>query len=217
MTDIQQKIFSIRSDYAGKPLDEGEVDRDPMKQFECWMKEAVDSNLQDPNAMVLSTATPGGKPSARVVLLRGFSEKGFAFYTNYNSRKGMELLENPHACLSFFWPEIARQVKIEGLVTKLASEESEAYFRSRPKDHQLGAWASMQSKVIGGRDEIERQMSELEIKYKDQEVPRPHYWGGFSLLPELFEFWQGRMSRLHDRIQYSGYKNGEWLIERLSP
>lgn len=217
MSDIQQYIATVRKDYASQSLDEQHIDKNHIKQFEKWFDEAVKAEVPEPNAMTLATATANGKPSTRIVLLRGFDEKGFVFYTNYSSKKGMELIKNPYASLNFFWHEIERQVRIEGKIEKVSPKQSDEYFASRPKGSQLGAWASTQSRVIKNREELEAKMLELEIKYKTKTVPRPPYWGGFCLSPTLIEFWQGRPNRLHDRIQYELQQNGKWIIQRLAP
>ncbi|MGZ4157390.1 MAG: pyridoxamine 5'-phosphate oxidase, partial [Bacteroidia bacterium] len=185
-------------------------------QFEKWFKEAVDSKVHEPNAMTVATATIDGKPSARILLLRNFSEKGFVFYTNYTSRKGEEILENPNCALLFFWPELERQVRIEGVLKKQTAEESDKYFNTRPRTSKLGAWTSEQSKVIANRKVLDEEYAKLSQKYPDEAVPRPPYWGGYILKPEAIEFWQGRPSRLHDRILYT-FENNKWKIERLAP
>jgi pyridoxamine 5'-phosphate oxidase len=182
-----------------------------------WYEQALAAIPILPNAMTLATATRGGVPSARVVLMKDFDDDGFVFYTNYVSRKSRELDENPVAALSFYWAELERQVRITGRVTKTAREESEVYFRTRPRDSQLGAWASEQSAVISSREILEENMERLVKQYEGREVPLPSYWGGYRLVPDIIEFWQGRASRLHDRLRYTRQSNGEWLIERLSP
>ncbi|MEK6300717.1 MAG: pyridoxamine 5'-phosphate oxidase [Acidobacteriota bacterium] len=198
-------------------LNEGEVDPNPIVQFARWFAEAEAAVPILPNAMTLATATPGGVPSARVVLLKSFDEHGFVFYTNYESDKGRELDENPAAALVFYWAEMARQVRISGRVTRTSREESEAYFQTRPLDSQLGALASRQSEVIGSRDVLESKMEELLKRYQNNAVPLPSFWGGYRLAPATIEFWQGRPSRLHDRLRYTKRSDGKWLIERLSP
>lgn len=198
-------------------LSEADVDRDPIKQFARWFADANAAGLKLPNAMTLATATPDGLPSARVVLLKEFDADGFVFYTNYDSQKGRELELNPRAALCFYWTELDRQVRITGSVTKTSREESEAYFHTRPVDSQLGAWASRQSAVIAGRDVLEERMRELVREYEGGEVPLPPYWGGYRLAPDVIEFWQNRLSRLHDRLRYARQADGAWLIERLSP
>lgn len=199
------------------PLDETSVDPNPFKQFAEWFKqaEAVVSIL--PNAMTLATVAKDGVPSARVVLLKDFDEQGFVFYTNYESQKGKELEQNAIAALCFYWAELARQVRITGTTTRTSREESEAYFHTRPIDSQLGAWASNQSEVISGRDVLEQRMDELVREYEGKRIPLPPYWGGYRVAPFMFEFWQNRPSRLHDRIRYRLAPGGKWIIERLAP
>ena len=198
-------------------LNEASVDPDPIKQFARWFGDATAAGLKLPNAMTLATATPDGGPSARVVLLKGFDADGFVFYTNYESQKGRELEANPRAALCFYWSGLDRQVRISGSVTKTTQEESEAYFHTRPVDSQLGAWASNQSAVIASRAALEEKMRQLMREYEGGEVPLPPYWGGYRLAPDVIEFWQSRLSRLHDRLRYRRQANGDWLIERLSP
>jgi pyridoxamine 5'-phosphate oxidase len=198
-------------------LDETTIDPDPIKQFAMWFADAAAAGLKLPNAMTLATATPDGRPSARVVLLKEFDAEGFVFYTNYDSQKGRELEANPRAALCFYWPELDRQVRISGTVIKITREESAAYFHTRPIDSQLGAWASNQSAVIAGRDVLEERMRQLVREYEGGEVPLPPYWGGYRLAPEVIEFWQNRLSRLHDRLRYTRQAGSGWLIERLSP
>lgn len=211
-------IAQLRLQYTQGCLDETSVDRDPLRQFRSWLEQALSAGLREPNAMTLATATPDGIPSARIVLLRGFDERGFVFYTNYSSRKGSELAANPRAALVFYWAELERQVRIEGSIERVTAEESDAYFRTRPRGHQLGAWVSEQSRVIAGRDELERELSEIEIRFSGQEVPRPLHWGGYRVLPSVIEFWQGRPNRLHDRLRYRRLAESDgWALERLAP
>jgi len=198
-------------------LNEEEVDPNPFKQFEKWFRQAEAAVPILPNAMTLATATKEGVPSTRVVLLKDFDEQGFVFYTNYQSQKGAELDENPIAALSFYWPQPARQVRITGTATRTSRSESEAYFHTRPLDSQLGAWASNQSEVISSRDVLERRMEDLLKEYEGKVIPLPPYWGGYRVAPFLFEFWQNRASRLHDRLRYKLGIAGEWVIERLAP
>lgn len=198
-------------------LDESDVDPNPIRQFQRWFAEAEAAVPILPNSMTLATATADGVPSARIVLLKSFDEQGFVFYTNYESQKGKELAENPMAALVFYWPELARQVRITGRVTRTSSEESEAYFHTRPLDSQLGALASRQSEVISNRDVLEARMDELIKLHQDKPVPLPPFWGGYRLAPVRIEFWQSRPSRLHDRLSYTKLNDGKWLIERLSP
>jgi pyridoxamine 5'-phosphate oxidase len=198
-------------------LDEADVDPDPYKQFDEWLRRALDEQPGEPNAMTLATSTRDGGPSARMVLLRGFDERGFVFYTNYESRKGRELDENPRAALVFYWGVLQRQVCITGRVTRTSEQESTSYFERRPVGHRLSAWASQQSRIISARAELEERMRALERQYGQSHVPRPPYWGGFRVVPDSIEFWQGRPDRLHDRLRYTSDDDGRWTIERLSP
>jgi pyridoxamine 5'-phosphate oxidase len=216
-TTDMSAIAALRREYMAQGLVESEVDPDPFRQFQRWFAAALAANLFEPNAMALATATPDGHPSARMVLLKGFDHRGFVWYTNYESRKGGELAVNPQAALVFFWVDLARQVRIEGLVTLVASEESDAYFQSRPRGSQIGAAASHQSQTLPSREPLERRAAELEAEYEGQPIPRPPTWGGYRLAPRVIEFWQGRPNRLHDRLRYRRLDDGRWLIERLSP
>ncbi|MEN3335711.1 MAG: pyridoxamine 5-phosphate oxidase [Blastocatellia bacterium] len=198
-------------------LSEASADPDPIKQFDRWFADAVAAGLKLPNAMTLATAAPDAVPSARVVLLKDFDERGFVFYTNYDSQKGRELEVNPSAALCFYWPALDRQVRISGSVMKTTREESAGYFHTRPVDSQLGAWASSQSAVISSREVLEEKMRQLVREYEGGEVPLPPCWGGYRLAPAVIEFWQNRLSRLHDRLRYTRQPGGGWLIERLSP
>lgn len=210
-------IADIRRDYSLKTLLETEVADNPFLQFGDWWQQAIESEIDEVNAMTLATASLEAVPSARIVLLKGYDEKGFVFYTNYESIKGQELAENPRACLLFFWKELERQVRIIGLVEKVSEEESNEYFLSRPTGSQVGAWASPQSHVIENRSWLENRVKELAEKFKTEQLTRPPHWGGYRVKPVIIEFWQGRSSRLHDRIQYSLQENGSWKIERLAP
>jgi len=213
---MSPSIGNIRRDYTLARLDEASVDPDPLIEFARWFEEALKAEARDPNAMTLATANAAGVPSARIVLLKGFDGRGFVFFTDYRSRKGAELAENPRAALVFYWPELERQVRITGGTAPVERQESETYFRSRPRASRLGAWISHQSQVIAGRQELDDRVPEMERRYPGDDVPLPAYWGGFRLRPESIEFWQGRASRLHDRIRYVR-KGDSWRIERLSP
>jgi pyridoxamine 5'-phosphate oxidase len=197
-------------------LDEKTIDRDPIKQFQRWFDEAKAANLPLPEAMTLATATPDGKPSARMVLLKHVDEDGFVFFTNYESAKAEQLDANPYAALVFYWSRLDRQVRVEGSVIRTSAEESRDYFKTRPRESQIGAWASAQSKVISGREALERRAQEFEDLYRDREVDCPEYWGGYRLKPERIEFWKSRVGRLHDRILYER-DSGGWVINRLAP
>jgi pyridoxamine 5'-phosphate oxidase len=210
-------IADIRKNYSQKKLTEKKAEQNPMKQFAKWWKQAVDSKIEEVNAMTLATASSDGMPSARIVLLKGVEENGFIFFTNYESYKGKQLAENPKACLVFFWKELERQVRITGLIEKISAASSDVYFYSRPVASQVGAIASPQSQVIESRDWLDTHYKELKKKLKDKTILRPEHWGGYIVKPVIIEFWQGRPSRLHDRLQYSLEDNGEWKIERLAP
>ena len=210
------KLADLRLDYSLQSLDITDVAADPFQQFEKWLDDALKSQLLEPNAMILATATPDARPSARVVLLKGMGTEGFYFYTNYDSRKGAELAANPQAALCFNWLDLQRQVRIEGLVKKTSAAQSDAYFQTRPLKSQIGALASPQSQVIPNRGFLEENFLKVESNTEGS-LERPAHWGGYVLEPTLIEFWQGRRSRLHDRIQYSKMENGDWKIERLAP
>ena len=209
-------ISSIRKDYQLQSLSESDVKQDPIGQFGKWWEEAIASSIDEVNAMTLSTVTAEGKPSARIVLLKGFDERGFVFFTNYESNKGVQLTANPFASLVFFWKELERQVRIEGICEKVSEQESDDYFHSRPIGSQLGACASPQSRVIESRRVIENNLEKLQDQYREMEIPRPAHWGGYRVVPQAIEFWQGRSSRLHDRIKYTK-ENQSWKIVRLAP
>jgi pyridoxamine 5'-phosphate oxidase len=213
---MSQEIRDIRKDYKLKSLLEDDVLADPLNQFSVWWNEAVNSKIEEVNAMTLATATPNGLPSARIVLLKGFTKEGFMFFTNYLSRKGTELAKNPHSALVFFWKELERQVRIEGTAEKVSDAESEAYFQSRPVGSRIGAWASPQSTPIAGRNIIEQNAEKYRLQFGDVSIPRPPHWGGYIVKPVRIEFWQGRSSRLHDRVVYTK-QHEEWKIERLAP
>lgn len=210
-------IADIREDYEREGLLETEVLDNPLDQFDKWLKEAIDAALWQPNALTLATATREGRPSARVVLLKEVNDEGFVFYTNYNGRKGQELRENPYAAMVFLWPEFSRQVRVNGKVSRVGDATSDAYFAMRPRGSRLGAWASPQSEVVASREVLEEAMREYAEKYPVGEVPRPPHWGGYCLVPETIEFWQGRQSRLHDRLIYRRLSDGGWKLERLAP
>lgn len=214
---INQKIAALRQDYKRATLDEQDAAPGPVAQFERWWQEVIQSELEEPNAMTLATSTADGRPSARIVLLKSFDEHGFLFFTNYDSRKGHELAENPRATLLFFWKELERQVRIEGTVTKAGAAVSDAYFLSRPMGSRIGAVASPQSQVIPGRDFLENRVLELERELAQTGPVRPEHWGGYVVKPEVVEFWQGRSSRLHDRLRYVLQEGNSWKIERLAP
>lgn len=214
---IDKSIADLRKDYTLKDLNENEIDKNPFIQFKIWFNQSVAAQLPEPNAMTLATCTPDGKPSARMVLLKDIDERGFVLFTNYKSQKGQEISVNPQAALVFWWAELERQVRIVGTVEKISSAQSDSYFEVRPPFSRLGAWASNQSQVIANRDVLEAQLIEFQRQYENQEVPRPPHWGGFRVIPQEIEFWQGRSSRLHDRLRYTLIDNGNWKIERLSP
>ncbi|HEX9512087.1 MAG TPA: pyridoxamine 5'-phosphate oxidase [Puia sp.] len=210
-------IRDIRKDYKLQSFSEKEALKDPFGQFGKWWKEALDAGTDEVNAMTLATSSADGMPDARIVLLKGFDERGFTFFTNYHSSKGQELLENPRACLVFFWKELERQVRISGLVTLVSEQESDEYFDSRPEGSRIGAWASPQSEVIDDRAWLEQNEQKVREEFSAGKISRPPHWGGYRVKPTRIEFWQGRPSRLHDRILYSLQGSGSWKIERLAP
>ena len=214
---LQTNIAAIRKNYAKQSLSEESVRKHPIEQFRVWLDEAINAEVNEPTAMVVATVGAAGKPSARVVLLKDVQEDGFVFYTNYESRKGRDLADNPFASLTFFWPSLERQVRIEGKVTKVDAAVSDAYFHSRPTGSQIGAWASPQSQPIGSREVLEEADKKFTNQFKDEPIiPRPAHWGGYLVVPSLVEFWQGRPNRLHDRIVFE--QNGEnWQLKRLAP
>lgn len=214
---MHRNIADIRRDYSHKSLSEKDVDANPIKQFAGWWDDAVHSKIDEVNAMTLATASVDALPSARIVLLKEFNEKGFVFFTNYESYKAKQMAENPKACLVFFWKELERQVRVTGLIEKIDSKQSDEYFQSRPEASRIGAWASPQSRVIESRHWIDEKFNELVKEMEGTHISRPPHWGGYIVKPVEIEFWQGRPSRLHDRIQYSLDENGGWKIERLAP
>jgi len=212
---IIDSLFDLRRDYLNGQFDDKTADDNPFKQFELWFEQATESGLIEPNAMTVATSTLSGKPSIRVVLIKKVDNNGFVFFTNYDSRKGQEIQKNPQASLLFYWDNLERQVRIEGKIEKVSLEESEEYFKSRPYESRLGAWASKQSTVLKSRFSLMRSVVKLMAKYPG-DVPLPPFWGGYRLVPEYFEFWQGRKSRLHDRITYSK-QHDSWIKQRLYP
>lgn len=213
---LKDLISRLRHDFTRDEIEELSARQAPFEQFELWLAEAIGKNLNDPNAMVLSTSTSDGRPSSRVVLLKGFDENGFIFYTNYDSRKAGEIAENPHVALLFYWAETGKQVRIEGKIKKVPGEMSDAYFASRPRASQIGAVASPQSRVIESREQLEIEFERLKERSEEKAIDRPANWGGYIVAPETFEFWQGRENRLHDRLRYTKTADG-WKVERLAP
>ena len=207
----------LRKEYTRAGLTEADADPDPIEQFRKWLDEALAANLHEPNAMTLATAAPDGRPSARVVLLKGYDERGFVFYTSYEGRKSRELEENPRCALVFYWSELERQIRIEGRARRVSEEESDAYYGSRPRGSRLSAWVSAQSRPVEDRGALEKRLWELEAEYEGREIPRPPFWGGYRVEPEAIEFWQGRENRMHDRLLYRRPSGGGWRMQRLQP
>jgi len=213
---LDREVAALRKEYTRAGLKEADMDPDPVAQFRVWFEKTIDADLHEPNAMILATATTDGKPSARTVLLKGYDERGFVFYTNYEGRKSDELEVNPMCALLFYWGELERQIRIEGRASRLSGEESDAYFAGRPRGSRLGAWASEQSRPVENRSVLEERVRALEKEYEGREIPRPPFWGGYRVNPHTIEFWQGRENRLHDRLVYHR-TGGSWKIERLQP
>ncbi|MGQ7869417.1 pyridoxamine 5'-phosphate oxidase [Sunxiuqinia sp. sy24] len=209
-------LRDIRNNYQKHKLVETDLSTNPIELFNLWLDEAICSQVNEPTAMILGTAV-NGIPDTRIVLLKEIADDNFVFFTNYNSSKGQQIATNPQVALNFFWPELERQVRVKGTVSKLADELSEVYFYSRPKESQLGAWASAQSQILTNRKELEQNYQELEKKFEGKTIPKPRHWGGFKVQPNEIEFWQGRPSRLHDRIRYYSLKPGQWKFKRLAP
>jgi len=216
MSNLKKEILGIHYSSEDNHLNESEVAANPFLQFEKWFAEAIKNHPKDANAFVLSTATKDAKPSARVVLLKGVEKEKFVFYTNYDSRKGKELLENPYAAMTFFWTSLEKQVRVEGKVEKVSEAESDEYFKIRPAGSMAGAWVSPQSSVISGREELAKKHQDFIKEHENEKIQRPPFWGGFCIIPSRIEFWQGRSNRLHDRILYT-FENNTWKIERLAP
>jgi pyridoxamine 5'-phosphate oxidase len=217
MSHLNQHISQLREDFMKGELLENNLFKTPDLQFEKWMKEAIDAKVNEVHACNLATVDSNNKPSARIIYLREFSDNEFYFYTNYDSRKADNIAKNPNVCLTFFWPELERQIRIEGIITKKAeAEKSDAYFNARPQDSKIGAWSSPQSKVLKGREELNSFIEINKEKFKEQEIPRPEFWGGYIIKANYYEFWQGRKNRLHDRISFT-LENENWKIERLAP
>jgi len=214
---MNNAIADLRKEYSSQTLLENDAAVNPLTQFQKWWDQVIATEIVEPNAMTLATASSDGLPSARIVLLKGFNDKGFVFYTNYESYKAMQLNENPKACLVFHWKELERQVRIMGIVVKVATSESDEYYQSRPIGSRIGAWASPQSQVIKNREWLEQEFEKRKTEFSGGDVPRPQHWGGYLVKPVIIEFWQGRYSRLHDRLQYTLEEGGNWKIERLAP
>jgi pyridoxamine 5'-phosphate oxidase len=216
MENISEKIFNLRKDYANATLNESDLNPNPIKQFQFWLNQALEAGLNEPYAMQLATSGSDNFPDIRTVLLRGADQDGFTFFTNYNSEKGRDIAENPKAAINFFWPELERQVRVRGTIKKASTEISDEYFNSRPFESKIGAWASNQSSELPSRELLENKIGELTKKFQNKEVPRPDFWGGYVLTPSEIEFWQGRPSRLHDRILFK-LQDDKWKMSRLNP
>lgn len=217
MGQVNQHISQLREDFMKGELSENNLNKTPDLQFEQWMKDAIDAKVNEVPACNLATVDKNNKPSARIIYLREFSDNKFYFYTNYDSRKGQHIAENPNVCLTFFWPELERQIRIEGVITQKAeAEKSDAYFNARPQDSKIGAWSSPQSRVLNNREELNTFIEGNKTKFNNQEIPRPEFWGGYVIKANYYEFWQGRKNRLHDRIAFT-LENDNWKIERLAP
>jgi pyridoxamine 5'-phosphate oxidase len=217
MDSMPPDLTGLRNEYAAHGLRRADLHSDPLQQFGAWFAAALAAEIRDVNAMSLATATPDGKPSVRIVLLKGFDERGFAFFTNYDSEKGRQLEANPYAALVFYWVQLERQVRISGPVERTSREDSAAYFHSRPVGSQLGAWASKQSEVVDARQVLDTRLTEMIERFENGDVMLPPHWGGYRVKPDKFEFWQGRPNRLHDRFRYSRRADGAWQIDRLAP
>jgi pyridoxamine 5'-phosphate oxidase len=216
MEGLHDSIKNLRKNYDSASLNEDNINKNPFEQFKNWLNLALSQDVPEPNAMTLSTVDKDNRPSSRIVLLKGIEDNGFVFYTNYNSRKGREILSNSYVSLNFFWHQLEKQIRIDGQVRKVKEEDSDEYFQSRPRESQIGAWTSLQSSPIASREVLESKYKELEEFYLNKVIPRPPVWGGYIVIPDQFEFWQGRPNRLHDRFQFK-LKDSNWLIERLSP
>ncbi len=213
----KEKAFHHREDFGKRKLLETSAAKVPMQQFDVWFNEALEKQVMQVNAATIASVSADGWPSCRIILMRSYNEEGLIFYTNYNSSKGQEIMNTPKGCLNFFWPELERQVRFQGSITTISSKQSDAYFASRPRESQIGAWASKQSHVLKNREELDECVHQYNEAFKGKEIPRPKHWGGFQVTPHMAEFWQGRPSRLHDRLRYLKQKNGTWLCERLFP
>jgi len=217
MKDAKEVLKKLRNDFALKTLDKDQLVENPILQFENWLQEAVDAQVNEPIACCLSTVSKYGQPSSRIVYVRNITDKGFVLFTNYSSKKGRDIEWNPKVCLNFFWPELERQIRIEGIIEKVDEVVSDEYFKDRPRSSQIGAWSSNQSEVIPNREALDKAIEAVEKKFEGKEVTRPPHWGGYIIVPNLIEFWQGRKSRLHDRLVYLQTEANTWVVERLNP